>query len=141
MTRPFLVAAISVAALACGTTEPDIQLQVWTDQDTYTLFDGSAPVAVHLQNVGARAVAVAGCPAPPFTVAEQHVEGSWQDGTSYGIICQAVHTLQTVTLAAGSRLDYEVSLFRPGVYRLRVLAGVDLVYPDAVVRSNEFSVR
>ncbi len=139
MTGKLLQFAACLATLACGTSEPTIELLVTTDRYSYVLVDGEAEVQVTVENVGERGVALSGCPAPPFTVIEQWVDGSWHELGSLGIICRALDT-HTIALHPGSRFEYTVSIWMQGKHRLRVLAGVDSEYPSAVALSNEFMV-
>jgi hypothetical protein len=140
MTRKLPALVGCLAILACGTAEPDIRLMVTTDRDSYTLIGAHANVGITVENVGDRGVALSGCPQPPFTVIEYRSHGRWHEEGSHGIICQAIYTTRTIALQPGTRLAYNVSVSRPGRYRLRVLAGVDPAHADAVAVSNEFMV-
>jgi hypothetical protein len=136
--RPYALAGVAAVALACGDPAgPQPALHVATDRAHYAR---GAVVRVTVENVGGKAVALSGCPQPPSAYLERHAGRQWDATLQFGILCSAIYRTETVALAPGERLAFSFDMPDAGAFRVRVLGGVDLRYPDAVGVSRPFTV-
>jgi hypothetical protein len=143
MRSPLLV-LLCLVLLSCARDPlgPTPHLTLASDAEEYAApAAGPATVSLRLEHLSGRATALVGCPAPPAAVLEELRDGRWHDAGSQGIYCLAIYSFAAVPFGAGSSLTWNLQIPQPGTYRVRVLAGADLQYPDAVVLSNRFTVR
>jgi hypothetical protein len=133
--------SLVLSACARDPVAPLADLRLAVDRiDRTHLPDVAAAVGLTLEHRGGRAVALAGCSRPPYARVERLEGSSWEEVGSHGILCLAIHSVDAIAFAPGSRLGFEVLVPGPGTYRVRVLAGADPQYPEAVATSPHFTV-
>ena len=97
---------------------------------------GSRLVRLTISHQGGRAVALSGCPKAPSVQMERFEDGKWREWYSYGLICLAIYTTQTIALSEGGRIETMVSPGPPGRYRFIVPVGPDAGAPEQELRSR-----